>query len=313
MISNGRLAALIVGGATPEAVEAALEHPVSWTRERVRPDHEHRNPEEVRFFLRQWLRALPPMERLQAAEQFPGSGLRLRALRAATQSMADELRSFGTFTDGPDAEVDESIMIRLGSYAAQLDAAAVVLGAAGPESTDDVDRSQDPDDKFFREQMHDRARRGPVVPNDLMALLGAGRLDEAVRLALHHRTDWVELRLDYDAVGANDLAVWQFLPRWLAALPALERLQAASWATGHYLMELVYLDHAYGVGAQLLLNAHAAAAGHLAISIRACTAATSPEALGTPGLADQLHGYADQLEAMSFEPIPVVEADRATP
>ncbi len=221
--------------------------------------------------------------------------------------MADELRSVGTFTDGPDAEVDESIMIRLRSYAAQLDAAAVVLGAAGPESTDDVDRSQDPDDEFFREQMHDRARRGPVVPNDLMALLGAGRLDEAVRLALHHRTDWVELRLDYDAVGANDLAVWQFLPRWLAALPALERLQAASWATGHYLMELVYLDHAYGVGAQLLLDAHAAAAGHLAMSIRACTAATSPEALGTPGLADQLHGYADQLEAMSL-PIPVVEA-----
>jgi len=30
-------------------------------------------------------------------------------------------------------------------------------------------------------------------------------------------------------------------------------------------------------------------------------------------LADQLHGYADQLEAMSFEPIPVVEADSATP
>ncbi len=227
--------------------------------------------------------------------------------------MADELRSVGTFTDGPDAEVDESIMIRLRSYAAQLDAAAVVLGSAAGEATGNVDANQDPDEKFFREQMHDRARRGPVATNDLMALLGVGRLDEAVGLALHHRMDWVELRLDYDAVGAHDLAVWEFLPRWLAALPALDRLQAASWATGHYLMELVYLDHAYGVGAQLLLGAHAAAADQLAMSIRACAAATSPESLGAPGLADRLNAFAEQLEAMSFEPIPVVEADSARP
>ena len=144
--------------------------------------------------------------------------------------------------------------------------------------------------------------------NDLIQL---GRVDEALLLALDHRTDWVQAQLVRDDMDDDAERVSEFLQRWLAALPPLERLQAADWVVSEYALSLVYLEHASRTGAQLYLEAQAAAAASLASSMRHIEGfSDGPDAELHPSVPQRLYGYADQLDAMSFAFVPL-ELDEA--
>ena len=64
---------------------------------------------------------------------------------------------------------------------------------------------------------------------------------------------------------------------------------------------MVHLEHAYGIGARLLLEAQQAAAATLAASLRDFWPLTDgPDADATPEVAQRLRGYAEQLDQMIF-------------
>lgn len=138
----------------------------------------------------------------------------------------------------------------------------------------------------------------------LAELVAFGRLDEAVQLALQHRVSWVGSQLTYDNLDAEAEAFELFFARWLAELPALERLAAADWVAAQYVLGLAHLEHARGTAARLLLEAQRSAADALASSMDAFAALTDgPDAELDETVSDRLHGYAEQLRDMSFEPI----------
>ena len=148
------------------------------------------------------------------------------------------------------------------------------------------------------------------MDENLNALIQAGRVDEALLLALDHRSDWVQAQLDRDELDDNAEMVSEFLQRWLRELPPLERLQAANWVVSEYGLSLVYLENAARIGAQLYLEAQAAAAASLASSMRHVEGfSEGPDAALHPSVPQRLHGYADQLDAMSFEFLPFEPED----
>jgi hypothetical protein len=136
----------------------------------------------------------------------------------------------------------------------------------------------------------------------LAEFIAAGEIDAAVEVPLEHRTSWVEHQLDYDTLSDNAENASEFFHRWLPALPPLERLQAAGWATGQFLLPMVHLDHSYPTGAALSIEAIAAATTELASAMRDFWAFTDGPDAETPAtVAQQLARYADQLEKMSFD------------
>lgn len=148
------------------------------------------------------------------------------------------------------------------------------------------------------------------MADELVALLRAGRVDEAILLALEHRTDWVNERLEHEDLEDVAETVSEFLQRWLPALPPLERLQAADWAVSNYVLGLVHLDHAYRTGAQLYLDAQAGGAAALAKSMRQVQGFSGgPDAAMHLSVGERLYGYAGQLDAMSFEFVPLEPED----
>lgn len=138
---------------------------------------------------------------------------------------------------------------------------------------------------------------------DIRSSIVAGDVDEAVRRALTLRVCHVTEQLDYDILDEHAERGSAFLQRWVPALDAGERLEAASWACGQYVTALVHLEGAYGVAARLMLEAQQAAAAELAAAMREFSALTDgPDAEIMPTVADRLSGYADQLDAMDFRP-----------
>ncbi len=149
---------------------------------------------------------------------------------------------------------------------------------------------------------------------DLTALVTAGRLDEAVELALEHRVDWVQGQFSYEDMSEAAEAVEKFFARWLPRLPPFERLQAADWVAGQYILPMVHLDHSRGTAAHLLLGAQSAAAREMAQSLLAFASLTDgPDAEVDEAVSDRLGGYAEQLKAMSFESIPITPQASAHP
>jgi hypothetical protein len=72
-----------------------------------------------------------------------------------------------------------------------------------------------------------------------------------------------------------------------------------------YVLSLVHLEHAYQTGARLYLEAQRAAASALATSMRQVEGfADGPDAGLHPSVPQRLYGYAEQLDAMSFEFVP---------
>ena len=135
----------------------------------------------------------------------------------------------------------------------------------------------------------------------MINLITSRRLDEGVALALEHPVRWVRDQLSYDEVDGAAEQVSDFVQRWLPELTPLERLEAADWAAGQYMLAMVHLDHAYGIGARLLLEAQQAAAAALAASFRDFWALTDgPDAETSPEVAVRLRRYADQLDEMTF-------------
>lgn len=138
--------------------------------------------------------------------------------------------------------------------------------------------------------------------DSLLDLIVGGDVDGAVQLALLHPVSWVEGQLDYDAMDEHAEAVSEFIQTWLPALPPLEGLHAADWATAQYILPLVHLEHSYGIGARLFLEAYRAAAKEFAQSLRSFAPLTDgPDAETPSSVADRLEGYAEQLEAMDFD------------
>ena len=141
-------------------------------------------------------------------------------------------------------------------------------------------------------------------------LIGADRIDDAVHLALQHRTCWVEEELEYDVLDRLEERASVFLQRWVSALPPLERLQAADWASSHYVLSLVHLEHARGTGARMLLDAQAAGVSVLARTMRQVGMfADGPDAELDPSVEQRLGQYAEQLDAMSFEFVPLEQPE----
>lgn len=302
-VSEKNLRSLIAAARLDEAVELALDRPTHQTSEQLLRAG---SLELLTPFLNRWLAALPPLERLQAAAPLAKGEQLLGCHAAAALGLATELRDFWSFTDGPDAEVAPAIMERIGRYADQIDAMSFdpeTSPAGQPDVPGPLLASDSPfdDDPPFNPL--------PYVPadqNELMPLISSGRQAEALRLAIGHREVWVETRLEYAAVDSHDEATSAFLQAWLPALPPLERLQAASWATSNFQLALVHLPHAYGIGARLLLEAMAAAVSCWADLLRVLGSdITSGELNGDSGFSRRLESYADQLDAMSFEPIPL--------
>lgn len=143
---------------------------------------------------------------------------------------------------------------------------------------------------------------GEMTDTSLSSDIAAGDIDAALERVAEHRVTWVESQLDYDMMDAHAEHVSTFFERWLPSLPPLERLQAAEWASTQYILPLVHLEHSYGIGARLLLEAQQAATSELANSYRAFWALTDgPDAEVSGSVAERLARYAEQLEQMSFE------------
>ena len=104
----------------------------------------------------------------------------------------------------------------------------------------------------------------------LRALVAAGdavsRYD-ALALAAGLSVSAVREQLDYAFLDDHAESGSAFFQAWLPRLEPFERMQAASWASSEYLLSMVHLEHAYGIGARLQLEAMTAAAGALAESL----------------------------------------------
>ena len=138
--------------------------------------------------------------------------------------------------------------------------------------------------------------------DSILGLIVAGDVNGAVQLALLHPVGWVEAQLDYDTMDEHAETVSEFIQSWLPALPPLERLHAADWASAQYILALVHLEHSYGIGARLLLEAYQAAAVEMAQSLRSFAPLTDgPDAETPSSVADRMERYAEQLEGMNFD------------
>lgn len=136
-MSDQSLISNIIAGDLELAVASSLQHRVTWVEEQLDYDSMDEHAESVSEFFTRWLPALPPLERLQAAEWVSsqyvlalvhlensygiGARLLLEAQQAATRQLAASFRDFWAFTDGPDAEVDPVVADRLARYADELD------------------------------------------------------------------------------------------------------------------------------------------------------------------------------------------------
>ena len=135
---RGDVRSSIAAGDVEEAVRRALELRVRDVTEQLDHDTLDEHAEHASMFLQQWVPALDPGERLQAAawaagryvtaivhvEGSYGIGARrmLEGLQAAAAELAAEMRDVRALTHGPDAEVVPSVAERLNGYADQLDA-----------------------------------------------------------------------------------------------------------------------------------------------------------------------------------------------
>ena len=136
-MSDQGLRDLIVHGRLEEAVEVCLRHPVVWVTQQLDYETMSEHAEAVSEFFHRWLPALPPFDRLQAADWATvqyilplvhlehsyglAARLYLQAYRGAADEMAQSLRSFAPLTHGPDAEVPTGVADRLSTYAEQLE------------------------------------------------------------------------------------------------------------------------------------------------------------------------------------------------
>ena len=140
-----------------------------------------------------------------------------------------------------------------------------------------------------------------MTTETLLSRITAGRLEDAVALALEHPVRWLPEQLSYEDLDAEAEAVSDFLQRWLPELPPLERLEAAEWAAGQYVTAMVHLEHAYGIAARLLLDAQRGAAAALAASMRDFWALTDgPDAETSPEVAERLSRQAATVDRMTF-------------
>jgi hypothetical protein len=148
-MSEHSLEELVGAERLDEAVLLALEHRASWVEQELDEDALERLEDRATAFFERWLPALPPLERLQAAEwagsqyvlslvhldhaRRRGALLFLEAQAAAAAAFASTMRQIAMFADGPDAELDLSVELRLGRYAEQLDAMSFEFVPLEPE------------------------------------------------------------------------------------------------------------------------------------------------------------------------------------
>jgi hypothetical protein len=102
---------------------------------------------------------------------------------------------------------------------------------------------------------------------DLRALVAAGdpvSRHDALALAAKLSVSAVREQLDETFLDNHAESASAFFQAWLPRLEPFERMQATDWVTTEYLLSMVHLEHAYGIGARLQLEAITAAAGALA-------------------------------------------------
>lgn len=136
-MGSAGLLPLIFEGRIDEAVSLAHEHSVDWVTTQLDYDWLDEHADQASEFLQAWCAALDPLARLQAADWAAGQYLTalvhldhaygmaavlvLEAQRAVAARLASSLRDSWVLADGPDAELDESVVARLTGYADALD------------------------------------------------------------------------------------------------------------------------------------------------------------------------------------------------
>ena len=143
---------------------------------------------------------------------------------------------------------------------------------------------------------------GGTEVTDLRALVAAGypALHEALVLAGTMSVSAVEQQLDHDFLMNYAEDASRFLRVWLPRLGPFERMQAAEWVTTQYVLSMVHIDHAYGIGARLQLEALAAAAERLADALDSFGVFTDgPDAEVDVSVTTTLHGLATTVYEVS--------------
>ncbi|WP_430791612.1 hypothetical protein [Actinoplanes sp. G11-F43] len=140
---------------------------------------------------------------------------------------------------------------------------------------------------------------------ELRSLIAAGdpvarfdALGAASQLSLSAIRDQLDGEfLDHHAVSAS-----AFFQAWLPRLEPFERMQAAEWVAGEYVLSMVHVPHAYGLGARVQLEAATAAATALAETLEDFGAfAHGPDAELTPDVPARLTALAQPLRELSTQ------------
>ena len=139
--------------------------------------------------------------------------------------------------------------------------------------------------------------------NDLRTLVAAGdaaSLHDALTLAAGLSVTAVREQLDDTFLENHAAPASTFLRAWLLRLAPFERMQATDWVTTEYLLSMVHLDHSYGIGARLQLEASTAAARALAEILGDFWAFTDgPDAEVDKSVAATLQQLADTVRSVS--------------
>lgn len=122
---------------------------------------------------------------------------------------------------------------------------------------------------------------------------------DAVDLAVTMSVGSVREQLDYDFLDGHADEASRFFAGWLARLQGFERMAAADWAGVQYVLSIVHLDHAYGVGARIVMEALVEATRATAESLEAFRAFTQgPDAEVAELVAGRLDGLAAVLRTV---------------
>jgi len=136
-MTERQLVADLHDGRVDDAVALARRHSVDWVTAQLDYDTLDEHAEAASAFLQAWCESLDPLPRLQAADWAAGqyltalvhldhsygiaASLVLCAQAAATAYLASSLRETWALADGPDAELDASVVTRLQAYADTLE------------------------------------------------------------------------------------------------------------------------------------------------------------------------------------------------
>jgi hypothetical protein len=142
----------------------------------------------------------------------------------------------------------------------------------------------------------------PAALRELIAQGDAAATLDAVNLALTMSVARVQEHLDYDFLDGHAEQATRFFANWLARLQGFERMAAAVWVGPQYALSMVHLEHAYGLGARILMDALSEVTRATADCLEDFRLFTSgPDAEVSEQVADRLDRHAATVRAVQGE------------